>query len=485
MTAVPSAARRLLAALSLLAAIASASTAAAQASVQLELGVGGNVVVGAWNPLRVVARDVPIGSRLEVVFDQGTLRTGEVPFRLSLPVSGGPGLSVVDHSVYVAPFQSVSWALLGPEAVVASGSLSGRDQDSRPLDVVLSRRSGSYAAALGDGARVVDVSAAQLPLAPEAYDGVRSVIVDGTTVAPRLEALAAAAAAGAVVVVHGEMPASHAELALLASTPRSRLGAGGVLAVTGSAGDVAAALDAFIATRPPPDELVATAAARPLVTPPAPLRQQLVVAAAVAYAVLAVTVTRLFGAPGLLSALLLAGLLSAAAWLYARPTEPQIVGTRTVAVVGGELALATRLEEHYTLPATTVAVRGPARPLDTRAYRVDESGLQVDLTGWRSVVIVRAPELVDAPFVLEADGLRNLSRLPLHDVLVVGLGPQADIAPGALARPVPGEDGPAHESYAALLPFLPAGSVVALSGCEAGCTVWLAPALLDASVEEL
>src|SRR5690606_29178269 len=163
----------------------------------------------------------------------------------------------------------------------------------------------------------------------------------------------------------------------------------------------------------------------------------------------------------------------------------QIVGTRTVAVVGGELALASRLEEHYTLPATTVAVRGPARPLDTRAYRVDESGLQVDLTGWRSVVIVGAPELVDAPFVLEADGLRNRSRLPLHDVLVVGLGPQADIAPGALARPAPGEDGPAHEAYAALLPFLPAGSVVALSGCETGCTVWLAPGLLGASVEEL
>ena len=280
-------------------------------------------------------------------------------------------------------------------------------------------------------------------------------------------------------------PGARSRGPLRAGPPLAALGAGGVLAVTGSAGDVAAALDAFIATRPPPGELVATAAARPLVTPPAPLRQQLVVAAAVAYAVLAVTVTRLFGAPGLLSALLLAGLLSAAAWLYARPTEPQIVGTRTVAVVGGELALATRLEEHYTLPATTVAVRGPARPLDTRAYRVDESGLQVDLTGWRSVVIVRAPELVDAPFVLEADGLRNLSRLPLHDVLVVGLGPQADIAPGALARPVPGEDGPAHESYAALLPFLPAGSVVALSGCEAGCTVWLAPALLDASVEEL
>ncbi len=468
-----------LAALPLLALFAALSLAGAQPAVDVELGLGGNVVVGAWNPLRVVARDVPLGSRVEMTFDQGTLRTGEVPFRLQLPVSGGPGLSVVEHTVYVAPFSSVTWALLGGDGVVASGSLLGRDQDARPLDVVLSRRSGSYTAAFGSNARVVDVAAAQLPLVPAAYDGVRSVIVDGTGAAPRLEALAAAAAAGAVVVVVGEMPASHAEVRLLASRPRTPVGAGAVLAVEGSPADVGLAVERFTAGRPSRPELVAAAAARPLVTPPAPLRQQLVVVAAVVFSAFAVTATRLFGAPGLASALLVAGLVSGAAWLYARPTEPQVVGARTLALVGGELALATRLEERFTLPATTIAFPGLARPLDARPYLVDDAGLRLDLPGWRSVVLVMAPELVDAPLAYEGGRLVNSGAATLSHVLVVGLGPQADLAPGAGAALSAGEDGPPHEAYASLLPLLPSGSVVALSGCEVACTVWLAPGLVD------
>ncbi len=470
----------------LLALLAALPVAGAQAGAELRIGIGGNVVVGAWNPLRVVARDVPLGSLLEVTFDQGSLRAGAVPFRLRLPVSGGPGLSVVEHIVYVAPFASVTWALVGDGAVVASGSIPGRDQDSRRLDVVLSRHSGTYSAAFGGDARVVDVSAAELPLAPAAYDGVRSVIVDGSVAAPRLEALAAAAAAGAAVVVVGEMPASHADLLLLASRPQRPLGAGAVLALDGSPADVAVAVQRFAAARPERRELVAAAAARPLVTPPAPLRQQLVVAAAVVFSVLAITVTRLFGAPGLASALLLAGIVSGAAWLYARPTQPQVVGTRTVAVVGGELALATRLEERYSLPATTVTAGGLARPLDARPYLVDGEGLHLDLPGWRSVVLVMAPELVDAPLGLQDGRLVNRGAATLSDVLIVGLGPQGDLAPGAGAVPGPGEDGPPHEAYAALLPLLPVGSVVAVSGCDVGCTVWLAPALLDeGALEEL
>ncbi len=170
------------------------ATAAAQPTVQMELGLGGNVVVGAWNPLRVVARDVPLGSRLEVTFDLRSLRDGPVPFVLSLPVAGGPGLSVVERTVFVAPFSSVSNALGPGGAVVASGGIAGRDQDDTPLDVVLSRRGGTFAAAFPESSRVVDITASQLPLDVAAYDGVRSVIVDGTTVPPRLAALAAAAA---------------------------------------------------------------------------------------------------------------------------------------------------------------------------------------------------------------------------------------------------------------------------------------------------
>ncbi|HZX00532.1 MAG TPA: hypothetical protein VFF10_10750 [Trueperaceae bacterium] len=452
------------------------SVASAQSQVQMELGIGGNVVVGAWNPLRVVARDLPVGSRLEVTFDHGSLREGQVPFVLSLPVSGGPGLSVVERTVYVAPFHSVSWAVVGQGAIVASGSIPGRDQDETPLDVVLSRRSGVFAAALPNDARVVDVGAAQLPLDVAAYDGVRSVIVDGSTVAPRLAALAAAASAGALVVLNGPLPQSHAELELLLDSHDGRLGAGSVVSHVGSPADVAQlVITAGTLSR---RALVETAAATPLVTPPSQLRQQLVIVVAIVFSVVAVLLSRVFGGPGLVSTALLAVLLSVAAWQVARPPSPQVVGTRTVALVGGELALTTRLEEHYTLPATQLNLAAHARPLDVRPYRVDESGLHLSLGGWRSVVLAGAPDVVDAPLVLQEGSLHNRGDATLNEVLVVGLGPQGDLTPGASIRPRSLEDGPAPEAYARLIADLAPGTVIALSGCEAGCTVWLAPGIL-------
>ncbi len=464
----------------LLAAICLAliGSAAAQSRVQMELGVGGNVVVGAWNPLRVVARDLPLGSRLEVTFDHGSLREGRVPFVLSLPVSGGPGLSVVERTVYVAPFHSVSWAVIGSGAVVASGSIPGRDQDDTPLDVVLSRQAGRFSTAFPDEARVVDVGAAQLPLDVAAYDGVRSVIVDGSTVAPRLAALASAAAAGSIVVLNGPLPPSHEELELLLDPRGGRLGAGSIVASEGSAADVAQLVTGWADVSR--DALVEAAAAGPLVTPPTQLRQQLVILAAVVFSVLAVLLTRAFGGPGLVSTALLAGLFSVAAWQAARPPAPQIVGTRTIAVIGGELALATTLEEHYTLPAAQLDLKVAARPLGVRPYSVDEDGMHLSLAGWRSVVLIGAPTVLDAPLVLEGGKVVNRSQDTLSEVLIVGMGPQGDLAPGAVLEPRSMEDGPPNEAYARLLDMLSPGVLVALSGCDSGCTVWLAPGFLSA-----
>lgn len=461
-----------------------APSALAQVQVEMEIGIGGNVVVGAWNPLRVVARDVPIGSRLEVTVDHGSLREGQVPFTLSLPVAGGPGLSVVERSVYVAPFSSVAWAVVGPSGVVASGAIPGRDQDSTPLDVVLSRESGSYAGAFPPEARVVDALASELPLDVAAYDGVRSMIIDGSTVAPRLAALAAAAAAGAVVVLNGPLPQSHAELELLLGDRGGRLGAGRVLASDGSPADIARLVDSNVSL--PAGALAEAAAATPLVSPDPQLRQQLVIVFAVVFSLAAVLLTRAFGGPGLVSAALVAGLLSVAAWQAARPSSPQVVGQRTVAIIGGELALATKVEEHYTLPATEVLVPAAARPLHVRQYRVDEHGLSLSLQGWSSVVMVGAPDVVDAPLVFEAGRLVNRGGVRLHDVLVVGLGPQGAVEPSASLRPRAAEDGPPPAAYARLLEGLAPGSVAALSGCEAGCVVWLAPGLLtDLELEGL
>src|SRR5690606_113163 len=86
---------------------------------------------------------------------------------------------------------------------------------------------GAYLEAFGPDVRLAEVSAADLPAEAAAYDGVRSLLIDGSVAAPRLEAVAAAVAGGAVVALRGPLPTSHAELELLlGGSGAARLGAG-------------------------------------------------------------------------------------------------------------------------------------------------------------------------------------------------------------------------------------------------------------------
>lgn len=464
----------------------SPTTASAQGGSQttVEIGVGGNIVVDAWNPVRLVTRDVPAGTRLVLTLDQGSLRRGPIPLEVVLAVPGGAGISVVDSLVYVSAFSSVSWALRGPESVLASGSLAGRDQDTRPLDLVLSREPGRYLSAFGSGTRVIDVAAAALPIEVSAYDGVRTMIIDGTTTAPRLEAVAAAAAGGAIVVLHGDLPPSHRELLLLLADPgsagsvtRTALGAGVVLASSGAPSDaVAAALSFPVLDRA---ALVAVLAAQPLVERPGGPSQALVLIAAGLFSLLTLAMVRWFAAPGIVGAAVVAMLLSVVAWRAFRPEQAQLTGTARLAVVGGDLATLTELREVLTLPATVIDAPRTARPLLPQPYGLDAEGTHYSVARWRAVTLVMAP-VVTAPALLQRDAqLVNGGAGVLSEVIVVGLGPQPDIAPGAAVAVTATEDGPLSAVYSGMIPHLSPGTVVALSDCDSGCTVWVAPALFE------
>lgn len=457
----------------------------------VEIGVDGNIVVGAWNPLRLVTRDVPTGTRLLLTLDQGSLRQGAIPLDVVLAVAGGAGISVVDSLVYVSPFTSISWALRGPESVLASGSLAGRDQDTRPLDLVISREPGRYLSAFGSGTRVIDVAAAALPIEVAAYDGVRTLMIDGTTTAPRLEAVAAAAAAGAIVVLHGDLPPSHRELQLLVTNvgaspgaaagpdtglTRSPLGAGVVLTTRGAPSDAVAAATSF----PTVDRaaLVTALTARPLVEGPEGPAQPLVLVAAGLFSLVALAMVRWFAAPGVVGAAVLALLLSFVAWRAFRPAEAQLTGLARLALVGGELATTTELREVLTLPAAVIDAPQSARPLLPRSYSLDAAGTHYSVARWHAVTLVMAPVVTTPALQLRGTELVNSGATVLQEVNVVGLGPQADIAPGGAVAIVASEDGPLSSIYSGLFPHLRPGTVVALSGCDSGCTVWVAPSLV-------
>ena len=449
---------------------------------RLEIGVGEQIVVDAWNPLRLIANDVPPGSVLTVTIDQGSLRSGPIPAVLTLPVSGGGGVSVVEERLYVPRFQNITWSLANDARVIGSGSVSNRDQDARPLDLVLSREPGRYASAFASDARVIDLTASQLPLTPDAYDGVRSLIIDGTATAPRLEAVAAAATGGVIVVLHGQLPSSHRELELLKDGRLTRLGAGAVAETSGAPVDAVSAVQAFDA--PDREELLAALTASPLVEPPTPAPLPLVLAVAAGFSLVVIALLRLFAAPGLVSAVLLAALLSFAGWRALRPAEAELVGRRTLALGGGALALSLETREYFTLPAAVIDVPGGARPLRAQPYSLDRAGLHVALPRWRSLLVALAPTVVEFPVRLSDQRLTNAGDAPLSEVVVLGLGPQGELSPRGSAPLAMAEQGPLPELYAGLWDALPAGSLLATSGCPEACTVWLAPGFVDLAALE-
>ena len=441
--------------------------ALAESDARVTFGLGGNLVAGAWNPLQVTVRDAP-PSTLSLRIDEGDLVMGPRIVRYRAAVPGGRGVTVFDDDVYIPPFQNLTWTLDSADRVLASGSLGARDADGRPLQVVVSADPGAWRAAFDANARFVDVAASQLPGRAAAYDGVASLLVDGTAAAPRSEAVAAAAAGGADVLLIGQLPASQAGLDRLAGSGVSRLGAGQVQRLPAHAGAVKAAL----ASWHPQDRaaLVSALVAAPLVHAPRSAPQPLVLSLAAAYALLVVLTLRFGGTPGVVAAVALALVVSLAGWRLLRPPQPVLSASRTLMLGGGGLSLALGVEERLTLPAATVNVGVAARPLSVLPYRTGPDGTHVPVARWHGVALALRPSL--SPSVLRFDGerLHNAGPAPLRHVYVVGAGDQGTLEPGA-SRPVrPGEEVAASPELDRLTALLPTGSALA----EAPGAIWVA-----------
>jgi hypothetical protein len=445
-----------------------ASVAGAQGDgATVELGLGGHLVADAWNPVQVTVRDAA-PSVLRLRIDEGSLLEGPRIVRYSASVPGGSGVTVFDDDVYVPTFRTLSYTLISGRTVLASGSLGARDADARPLDVILSGAPGRWRDAFGPDARVVDVAAADLPARAAAYDGVRSLLVDGTTAAPRAESVAAAAAGGAQVLLVGPLPASQSGLGRLAGANRDRLGVGEVARVPADSGAVQAAVAAW----KPVDRrgVVEALAAERLVEPPRAPGQPLVLSLAVAYVLITLLGLRFGGTPGLVAGILLASVVAAAGWRLLRPPSGELAASRTVLVAGGELALALQVNERLTLPSGEVTVPGAGRPLIPLPYAVENDSTHVDLPRWHAVAVAARPVLRTASLRFDGRRLVNSGRVPLRDVYVVGLGRQPDLPAGAGLALRQGEEGGMTPALKRLAALFPVGTALA----SAPAAVWVA-----------
>lgn len=443
-------------------------------NVQFSLGVSNHQVAGAWNPVRMQLRDVPPAT-LTIQVDQGTLRSGVVPLTATYEVRGGAGVSLFEELLYLPDFSTLSWRLATPDRVIASGTVAGREADTRPLDLVLTSNPGAYRLpyleAFGADARLVDVPASGLPYEPAAYAGVRSIVIDGSSAAPSLEAVAAAVIGGVVVALYGPLPASHDDLLLMlgANLEPTRQGAGALLYVEGSR---QGAVDAVQAAQVPNrTALMAAMLARPLVTPPTPLSQSTVVMAAALFAAAALLLLRFAGAPGLTAALVLAALVGFVGWQLLRPEAPQLEASIGIGLAGSDLALVTLAKEVLTMPRATYTEPNRARPVRVQPYSIDVNGTHLPLERWRTTLLETAPTIQQAQLTFH-DGLPyNRGPSWLHQVYVVGQGLLGNLPP-ASSEAVPTEAG-SDEWILPLAAQLPGGAVLARNDCLGGCMTWV------------
>jgi hypothetical protein len=427
------------------------------AEVTFELGFGGEVVAGAWNPLRVLVRDLP-GSTLEVWLDQGSLRQGVVPLIYRADLTGGTGLTLFEDDLYIPAWNALTWAVRSEGATVASGSLSGRRHlDERPIHLLLTQNPGSWRDLYGIDARLAEIPALGLPERSAAYDGVASLLIDGTAVAPRLGAVAAAATAGVDVYLVDELPASHADLILLAPGPQQRLGAGWLLRgePRRSAVELPGALRVDV------DALLQGLRSADPDLGPEPLPQLFVLAAAAAYSLLVLVLVRFAGTPGLLAGLGLAAVVSLAAWRTLRPAQPLERASVILDIGGGDLAQRLGIEHLFSLPEGPVELAGSYRPLHVRAFEIGPDGTALQLQRWQGESLIARPQLVPATLTWSGSTLINRGDTTLEELVVRGLGPQPPLAAGGRADAVAGEERPLSPTMAALLDLAPVGSALA------------------------
>ena len=441
---------RILASLILLLSAACGFAQREQATV--ELGHSGVLVADAWNPLRLVVRDLP-GASLEVAFDQGTLRTGEIPGTYTVSLPGSGGVHVFEDDLYVPRFTSLVWRVRQGDVVVASGAVDPRMVSDEPLLLI----AGDGPSGLPTGeelpGRLVHVHPAQLPGRAAAYDPVLAVLVDSGATSADPAALAAAAAAGSIVTATpGALEASEG-LALLFSGSVQRVGSGYFTTLDETQG-VAAQLHALAAV-PEEESLqrrIGTAVARATSIDSGatvPLMPLLTIGAV--YILVSYLLTRFGGPIGVFSALILAAGASFLAFAHLRPPAPVAVANTRVLIGAGGLGTEYSYFTAISYSGEPVTLDRAAAPATPVPYRGTPDALEARLPRWSELAFEGKPTLATPLLTWRDDSPQLRGNDPVYVV---------------------GEDGPAGGDGAPPAPALiqavarevPAGTALAVSG---------------------
>ena len=182
------------------------------------------------------------------------------------------------------------------------------------------------------------------------------------------------------------------------------------------------------------------------------------------YSLAVVLLLRFAGLPGLLGSLLLAPLVALSAWSLARPGAALQERSSTLVLAGGALAREDLASSLLSLPARSLELSANARPGAPTRYRQTWDTLELGLGRWQALRLEHRPSLLRAAFTWDGGDLVNRGSSELREVIVLGLGPQEALEPGARLLPRPQEEGPLPDDYARLAAALPPGSALARDG---------------------
>ena len=438
-------------------------TLAQSETVRLELGFDKQIVNNHWNPLRLQTRDTP-DAELIITMTEGSVRTGDVQIVYRADIPGRTGVSVFEDDIYVPTWRSFSWALRTPTRILASGALDRRNAGEEPgksLNLIVSARPANWLDAWPRETRVASVAASDLPSRLAAYDGVASILIDGTAPAPNLETVAAAAAGGTNVVLLEPVPDSHRDLARLVSGSEARLGTGHVLRANESG--LRAAL---LKTNVVQTDLQEALLSDDLLQEPSYTSSTWLLLAASIYAVLCLFLLRFGGAAGLLTGVALAVLGSILAWSWLRPDAGTVQDSqlgRSLSVGSGGLSERLEVRTLLTLPGGDLALPIRAAPDARLAYVQSPSELNFTSPRWQSLRFYLKPQLESERLRWQGGALHNVGDTPLSDVYVFGLGPQGSLGVGENLVPTQNEQRNLPEVYNRVLSRLPRGSALARS----------------------
>jgi hypothetical protein len=387
-----------------------AGLAAAQPRAELTIGVAGEPVAGAWTPLRTVVRDAP-GATLRLDLDAGGLERGEVLQVVRARVAEAGGVQRIDLTVPLPTWRRLTWRVEQRGRVLASGGLGARARDARPLTLVLSSRPSRWIPSFPSDARVVGAATSDLPGDAAGWDGVATLLIDGSTVAPEPRTVVGAAGAGVRVLLPSAGPAGYGPLAeLLVDGPR-RVGAGSLEPLPATPG--LPLPDAPLADWPRGLRAEAVAAAAAAL--PAPTWRHLpkpwVLIGAVAYVLAVSALAHVGGAPGAASAALVVA-AAALAVPFAAPPEPAPTARGAVVLAGDGLGVRVPLRAIARLPRGDSELAGPYRPVETRPLRWEGGATVVPLPAGGRARLIGAPQLVAVPDDVRAVAAGQGDRLP-------------------------------------------------------------------------